>query len=177
MNIKASSKYDRETIRAMSHLSLCKRFNPKKILIAVITLILLPQVVLVVEGIMWGFDSDYFSALFAALFAITLTLFWYYLIPLFQYKSLAGLKDAVNRFVFTDESVFCTSAGSVYKGESEFEYALLVKAYETSRYFFLYQTKQSVYIVDKNTVSGGTADEIAERLKSELTEKFIRCKY
>ncbi len=87
------------------------------------------------------------------------------------------MKGVENEYVFTDEKIFVTSNGAEYSGQAEIEYTLLVKAYETSEYFFLYQTKNQVFIVNKATIQNGTAGDIRNKLSSFLNKKYIICKY
>ncbi len=57
------------------------------------------------------------------------------------------------------------------------EYSLFTKVYETSDYFFLYQTNNQVFLVDKSTVEGGSVDDIRNKLSSFVKDKYYICKY
>jgi hypothetical protein len=41
----------------------------------------------------------------------------------------------------------------------------------------IYQTNNQVFIVDKSTVEGGTAEEIRNKLCTFVKDKYIICKY
>ena len=69
------------------------------------------------------------------------------------------------------------SENEEYKGETEIEYTMLERVYETSKYFFLFQTKNQVLIVDKTTVEGGRAEEIRDSLTAKMKDKYIICRY
>ena len=70
---------------------------------------------------------------------------------------------------------FTTS--QVYNGQAEIEYTLFLKAYETSRYLFLYQTRKQIFIVDKNTIEGGTVEDLRNLLSAVLKDKYFLCAY
>ena len=69
------------------------------------------------------------------------------------------------------------SKSAEFNGEAKVEYSLFVKGYETSKYFFLYQTNNQVYIVNKAFIEGGSCEEISDKLRSTLGKKYIVCKY
>ena len=70
-----------------------------------------------------------------------------------------------------------TSIGAAFSGESRVEYPVFVKVFETSRYFFLFQTKNQVYPVDKSSLESGCADEIRNKLKEFVKNQYKICKY
>ena len=90
---------------------------------------------------------------------------------------MAKLKEAENEYTFTDDCVQVVTKSSHFSGEAKIEYSLFVKVYETSKYLFLYQTNNQVYIVNKAFIEGGSCEEIADRLKLVLGKKYIACKY
>ena len=46
-----------------------------------------------------------------------------------------------------------------------------------SDYFFLYQTNNQAFLVDKSTVEGGSVDDIRNKLSSFVKDKYYICKY
>ena len=64
-----------------------------------------------------------------------------------------------------------------YNGEAEIEYSVFIKIYETSKYFFLYQTNNQVFLVDKSTIEGGSVEGIRNKLSSFVKDKYFICKY
>lgn len=177
MEIRAKCKFDKDSIRALTHLSTFKKFNPKKTVITRIILCFVLLLIIAAEPIAFGFDV--FSIIFIVvdLLVISIDCFMYFGFPKIQYKALAKMKDAENEFVFCDNVIKVFSKSQEYNGEAEFEYSLLVKVYETSRHLFLYQTNNHVYIVDKSTIEGGTVDEIRNKLFAFVNDKYILCKY
>jgi hypothetical protein len=108
---------------------------------------------------------------------LALAYFLYYIIPKLQYKALSGLKNIENEYSFSSNSLKVISENEEYKGESEIEYTMLERVYETSKYFFLFQTKNQVLIVDKTTVEEGKGEQIRSGLINVLKDKYIICKY
>ena len=87
------------------------------------------------------------------------------------------MKEAENEYVFYDNEIKAFTASTEYNGEAKIEYSLFVKVYETSKYFFLYQTNNHVFVVDKSTVEGGNINDIRTVLAGAINGKYIICKY
>ena len=104
-------------------------------------------------------------------------LYMWFFYPKVRYNALAKMKQTQNEYNFTDEKIFVTTTGAEYNGEAEIEYSLFVKVYETTKYLFLYQTNNQVFIVDKSTIEGGTVEKIRNKLSSFVKDKYIICKY
>lgn len=176
MEIKAKCKYDLESIRALTHLSTFKKSNPKTRIIFynIITSALLSIVVL--EFAFFGADVTLYLLLCAVLFLGFLENFLYFILPRISFKKMRTFKNVENEFVFCDDMLKVVSKTKEYSGEGQIEYTALVKAYETSRYFFLLQTERQTYIIDKSTIENGTVEDIRNKLISKI-EKYIICKY
>ena len=87
------------------------------------------------------------------------------------------MQNVENQYIFCDNVLKTFTKSQEYNGEAEIEYSLFVKVYETTKYLFLYQTNNQVFIVDKNTVEGGTIEEIRNKLSAFVKDKYILCKY
>ena len=87
------------------------------------------------------------------------------------------MKETENEYVFCDDVLRAYTKSQEYNGEAVIEYSLFDKVYETSKYFFLYQTNSQVFIVDKNTIEGGTAEQIRSRLSAVEGIKYTFCNY
>lgn len=170
MEIRANSKYDFETVRALTHAISYKKREPKKSftismifwgIMAVFAVFALPEMLLA----------------FLVVLGIFLNLFQYFLLPKMQYRLLAKLKETENEFIFGEESFRVISRSAAYQGEAEMRYELIVKVIENSRYFFIYQTNNQVYAVDKQTITGGSAEDIRKRMEPGLGKKYMVCKY
>ena len=177
MEIKAKCKFDFDSIRALTHLTMFKKANPKKRMIfwSVVHAVLF--VVIILEIIAFGMDLILLVLLGVEMLWLMLMYFWYFIIPKIRYKSLEKMKETENEYVFCDDVLRAYTKSQEYNGEAVIEYSLFVKVYETSKYFFMYQTNNQVLIVNKATIKGGTVEEIENKLSAFLKEKYILCKY
>lgn len=177
MEIKAKYKFDFDSIRALTHLTMFKKANPKKRLIFWSVAFAILFVVIILEIIAFGMDLILLVLLGVEMLWLMLMCFWYFIIPKIQYKSLAKMKETENEYIFCDDVLRTFTKSQEYNGEAEIEYSLFVKVYETSRHLFLYQTNNQVFIIDKNTIEGGTAEDIRNKLSSFVKDKYVICKY
>ena len=176
LEIKAKCKFDFESIRALTHLSLFKKANPKKRFLTWSIISGILAVIIILEMIIFS-DAMLIELLCVAVILFLLECYLYFLLPKIRYKALAKMKDAENEYIFCDNVLKTFTKSQEYNGEAEIEYSLFVKVYETSRYLFLYQTNNQVFIVDKNTIEGGTVEEIRNKLSAFVKNKYIVCKY
>jgi len=174
MEITAKCVYDLKGMTALLHLQMFKKADPKKRMILWGSLYGVVALLLLLTAIS-GFEKG--IILMALLVAVWLMVcYFYFLVPRQMYKTQANLKDAENTYIFGDNGVRIRSQAQQYTGEAQVEYGLFVKVYETSAYFFLFQTKNQVFLVDKSTIRGGAAEEIRSRLTGKV-KKYIICKY
>ena len=177
MEISAKCKFNKDSIRALAHLATFKKSDPKKTVIIRAVLCVILLLVIIAEIVVFEFDIIPIVLIVVDILVIAIDCFMYFLLPRIQYKALAKLKDAENEYVFCDNVLKTYTKSKEYNGEAEIEYSLFVKVYETSKYLFLYQTNNQVLIVDKNTIEGGTAEDIRNKLSTSVKEKYIVCKY
>ena len=177
MEIKAKCKYDLDSVKALTHLTMYKKADPKRRLIFWSVAFLILFIIIVFEIFAFGMDTMLFVLLGVEILGFLLIYFWYFIIPKIQYKSLAKMKDAENEYVFCDNVLKAITKSQEYNGEAKIEYTLFIKIYETSKYLFLYQTNNQVFIVDKSTIKGGTSEDIRNKLSAYVKDKYIICKY
>ena len=134
-------------------------------------------VIAILEIIILEMGMPLILVVIAAVIIMLWNAYMWFFYPKVRYNALAKMKNTQNEYVFTDEKIFVISTGAEYNGEAEIEYSLFVKVYETSKYLFLYQTNNQVFIVDKSTVEGGTVEEIRNKLSTFVKAKYITCKY
>ncbi|MBQ7173688.1 MAG: YcxB family protein [Clostridia bacterium] len=177
MEIKAKCKFDLASMKALVYVSTFKKGNPKKqmILRAILFFVALIAAVLcfVVLKNYWVLAA----CLAIDLFYILLYCFIYFAFPKKSYNALANLKEAENEYVFCDDFLMISTVSAEYYGDAKIGYSLLVKAFETSKYFFLYQTQNQVLIVDKSTMEAGAAEELKNKLSAFLKKKYYSCRY
>ena len=176
MQIRASCKIDYDSIKALTHLSLFRKSDPKKRMLTGAIIYLFLAGVLIRDMVIFS-DLRDINLLLVVIAVLALECFLYFLYPRIQYNAAANLKNVENVYLFCDDVLKISSKGNLYNGESEIGYSFFVKAFETSRYFFLFQTKRQVFVIDKNTIEGGTAADIRNQLASRIKGKYIICRY
>ena len=177
MEIKASCRYDLSSVKAFTRLSMFKKAKPEKRFILETVFFAVLEVLLLMEMIVFGLDSELLTLAVVLGVWYLLFIYLYFLVPKIRYNAMAKLKDVENLYVFGENAVQVTTGGADMNGKSTIDYTVFVKAYETSRYLYLFQTKNQAYIVDKSTITGGTVEELREKLTLYLKKKYIRCRY
>lgn len=177
MEIRAKCKFDFDAIKALTHLSTYKKSNPKRTVRSRAILYFVLLLMVIAELIVFGFNFFPIILIVVALFAIAVDLFMYFALPQIQYKALAKMKNAENNYLFCDNVIKVLTKSEEYNGEAEIEYSLLVKVYETAKYFFLYQTDNQVFLVEKSTIENGSVDDIRNKLSSFVKDQYFICKY
>lgn len=177
MNIKAKCKYDYEACKAVSYISSYRKSNPKRTVTVRLIFVLLVMALDVY--IINTSDSNFVNILYlvCGAFIIILDLFMCFVMPSVQYKSMSKMKDLENTYVFYDDEFTAECTSEEYSGQAEIKYSLLIKAFETKRYFFLFENKRQIFIVDKNTFEKGGCNLLREKLATVLGKKYIICKY
>lgn len=177
MEIKAKCKYDFESVKAFVHLTMYKRADPKKRLIFWTIAYAILIAFIVWEIVVFDMDTTLLVLLACGISILLLTYLWYFIIPKIQYRSLAKIRGIENEYVFCDNALKVFTKSREYNSEAVIEYSVFTRAYETSKYLFLYQTNNQAFLVDKSTIEGGTAEEIRNKLSGLLKNKYIVCKY
>ena len=177
MNIQALGTLDFEAVRALTLISFYKHRTPKKRMLWSCILFGLLIALIIVEMFLFGFNSTLLILLCLTLLMLGLRFFLYFVLPKKQYEAMGNMQNAVNHYVFDDETITVKTVTDQYNGEAIINYSALVKAYETQKYIFFYQIDNSAYVVDKSSVSGGSADELKAKLVSFIGDKYCICKY
>ena len=157
-------------------MSLFKKANPKKRFLTWSIVLTILAVIIVLEMIIFS-DAMLIELLCVAIVLFLLECYLFFLLPKIRYKALAKMVDTENEYIFCDNVFKTFTKNKEYNGEAEIEYSLFVKVYETSKYIFMYQTNNQVFIVDKSTIEGGTVEEIRNKLSAFIMDKYILCKY
>ena len=176
MQIHANCEYDFEACQALTYIALYRKKDPSRCFTRNNILLAILFAVVLLDMILFGPEKEFIILMIAIVIMGILDWFLYYQYPKINYRSLANFKNVSNEFVFTEEKLLVTSHNNEYSGQCEIAYSLFVKAYETSRYLFLYQTNNQVFIIDKSTLTNGTIEEIRTTL-SQYFQKYYICKY
>jgi len=177
MEIHASCVLDLASVQALNRYLMFKKHDPRKRMIFWNIVYGILFCILAAEAFLWGWDSQLVRMLLILLGVEVFMLFFYFGIPRLQYRAMSQMQGTVNRYCFRDEEIVASSQGAAYSGEGRIPYSMLVRAAETSRYFFLWQTKNQVYIVDKRTITDGDPAWIRGKLQGLLGKKYVLCKY
>lgn len=176
MDIKAKCKFDYDSIRALTHLSLFKKANPKKRLLTMSVISAILALVIALEALIFS-DADMVGLLCVVIGIILLECYLYFLVPRIRYRTLGKIKNAENEYIFSDNALKVFTKSQEYCGEAEIDYSFFVKIYETSKYFFIFQTNNQAFIVDKSTIEGGTVEDVSNKLSAYVKGQYIICKY
>lgn len=163
VTIKAKCTLDYNAIKAFTSANIYGKHSPKLVfcLRDLLTVIL---TLLLFLGMPSGMDSALLCALVCCAAIIILNCFFYFLLPWFQYQALGTRKGTKFEYVFGEELFTVTGKGKLHAEKAVLTYPMITKAAGTPEYLFLYFNKKRVFMVDKSTITGGTADSILERL-------------
>jgi hypothetical protein len=83
-------------------------------------------------------ESSFVNVLYllCGVFIILLDLFMYFVMPTVQYKSMSKMKELENEYVFYDDEFTAECTSEEYSGRATVRYSLLIKVFETKKYFF-----------------------------------------
>lgn len=177
MEIRASSVYDLKATKAAWRANIYNKKNPETqfrryIILAalVVTASVIYQFMVKQVVLMWVLSGllIFFSAFLWLM---------YFVFPVMMFKDSQRLAEMPRNFVFREDTMSVEMSGEMYQGDSTVRYALMFKAMETGAYFFIYLTKSQLYIVDKSTLEGGSAEEIRNALSAVLGKKYTVCDY
>ncbi len=177
MEIHASCRLDLNAIKSLIRNGMYRKANPKKRMIATSVFFAVLIAILLCQIVLWDAWSPFGLYAFLLILAYMLLLYCYFLVPHINYRSMAKMKQAENLYIFTDDVLKVTTASQEHYGSAEIKYSAFFKVRETSKYFFLYQTKRQAFVVDKSTLTGGTAEDIRRKLAPVLGKKYTLCRY
>lgn len=170
MEIRAKCIFDFDSVSALSRLSMYRRLKPKRGFIIIASF---SQFSLLASLILVHSRSLAVISLAILLFIS----FMHFAYPRIQFRALKKLQYMENEYIFLDDHIEVLSKSAEYTGTAELKYSLIPKAAENSRYFFIYQSGNAVFIVDKTTIIGGSAADIRDKLLSHVGKNYMLCKY
>ena len=177
MEIKASSKYDWETVRALNNFYYLNRMRVIFVLFIVcFVLNLVIQIEsLIVNGEM---THDHILNLIYLAFLAFALLFIIFVLPKIKYNNNKYSKDSKNEFVFTDENIKLTQTHELHNSENKLSYNAIWRIYESKMFIYMHIGRRQTYIVDKSTVTGGTVEDLRMLFISKIGAKKykIKCK-
>ncbi|MBE7064399.1 MAG: hypothetical protein E7384_01085 [Ruminococcaceae bacterium] len=172
MEIKATSKFDYETMRDYVRFSAVPKSDAKKHMIFNIFSSVAAIVVIIFVMFLFGISKTMLVLLIGIIIMFGISLFMYYVMPKIQYNSLGKMQNVENEFTFYDDYLRATSNTDGINGESKMKYCMIEKVIEKPRYIYIYQNKRQAFIVDKTTITGGTVEDIRNLLMPILQDKY-----
>jgi len=140
----------------------------------------MPVFNLVYYGMAYGNHLDVLDAIDWLTALIPLGLIVYYLFKYFYGSQRAYRKTpqmhAHFTFDFDQDGINVTSASAFATGQSQLQYAMLKKVYETQDAFYILITNRTGYVVDKSGLIQGNLTALRIHLKHVLNKKYILCK-
>lgn len=177
MNIKATTKMDLDTMKALTKITMFGKRNAIK---RMLTFTVIYALIIALE--MWSIITFEVRAtnvliLVIATVAITINPLLYFTMPKLNYKKLGKLRDSINEYVFTDEGFTETVIGDGVSGNANIDYSVIQKIYESNDYFYLFNTNRSAYIIDKRSIENKDDIIQLENLLYKKVPNYTRCNY
>lgn len=93
-------------------------------------------------------------------------------------KSMSIMSDETEQTIRFDEEriEIIQIQGDKYEGITKSTYDLLYKVIETATHYFLYISRQQMFVVEKSSITEGTLQELNQILEKNLDKKFKRKK-
>ena len=176
MEVKASSVYDAEAIRALVRLRLCHGRNPVRWLVLWMTFIAVFLGIALWDVSHYGPDPLLIFCIVVFVVCACYFLFEFFLLPMLRLRAHGAIAGVKNEFLFGADSVKIRSVGEGVNAEAELDYSSIWRSYETSRYIFIYQNRVSAFIVDRRSLTPFQTAEV-RRLLASGGKKYVRCKY
>ena len=174
MEIKASSKYDWETIKKFYAFSFNKKHIwPNVIFIGVLVLV---TAMYGLELAMGTFTTDLLPSLVMFLALYLMVGYIRFVLPRIRYNKNKLLHGIENTIVFTENSFTISQSSENTSGASTVNYDAVYKIYETKEYIYVYITQSQAHFVDKFTITGGTDEELRAFLIDAVGAKKYKIK-
>ncbi|MBR3691991.1 MAG: YcxB family protein [Clostridia bacterium] len=177
MEIHASSRYDRKSVAALCRMFRVKKTTPKLHIALMLLIYGFVAAVCVALALRNGVDGFLLALMAVCALGLCAELAIFFVLPRIQYRNLADLKDAENRFVFRETDFTATTAAKHQNAEAKLAYDALVRVVETRDYLFLFQTKNQTFIVDRATLSDADMQELRRRMAYCIGKRYSIYRY
>ena len=176
MEIKASSKYDWETIKKFNRFH---NFTKNKSAnIALVVMDIFCGLLFVLTYIWSALNLELIMIYLLLVFVNLVLVFAMFVLPKIQYKQNKQLHGVVNNIAFQENELLMEQCGENASGMGKFNYQALWRIYETKDSIYLYLNPRQAHIVNKSTVTGGTVEDLRMLLIAKIGAKKykIKCK-
>ena len=176
MEIKASSKYDWETIKEFNkfhNFTKAKALNIGLIVLEVVC-VLLFLLAAAIDALDFGTIMIYVILLFMNIMLV----FVRFVLPKIQYKQNKMLHGVVNEATFKEDEILIEQRGENVNGTTTIKYDAVWRVYEAKEYIYIYVNSRQAYIINKSIIIGGTAADLRMFLIKEIgiSKYKLRCK-
>lgn len=176
MEIRGKSTYDWQSVKKFQNFSFFKR---RKWLFVLWTFAFVLSIFgFIVEIITDNFDSDSATRLILLVFVALWLAFMVGIYPKIRYNKNKLIHNMENEFVFTEDGFTMCQHGDGTDSSSDMKYSVVFKVFEANEFFYIYLTKNQVYMVEKATIEGGSPYDLRELLiKNVGMSKYkLKCK-
>lgn len=176
MEIRASSKYDWETIKQFNKFH---NFTKAKVLnvVVIVTDVICALLFLLALSIDI-LDFELMMLYVLILFLNLVLVFARFVLPKIQYKQNKLLHGVENKITFEEDQMLIEQHGENTNATATMKYDAIWKVYEAKEYIYIYVNSRQAYIVDKSTVVGGTAMNLRMFLVKNvgMSKYKVKCK-
>lgn len=176
MKITSSGTINETAVRELSYIACYGNKHPKKRVLLYILSCCLLFGLLILKGVLWGFNKFVFVMLAVCIIVIFLQIYLYWLLPFMRINTMKKLFGRTNYFEFYETGFSITTTATEVVGNTTVEYSLIKIVFETNKHLFLFLQNGTVYIVEKQTLQGNT-DNLLQNKLMEIAPKYKRCNY
>lgn len=176
MEIRGKSTYDWRSIKKFNNFIFFKR--RKWLSILWIFAYVLSAIGFVFEIVTDNFDGDSIERLILLVLVALWAVFLWFVKPKIRYNKNKLIHNMENEFVFTEDGFTMCQHGDGIDSSGNMEYSAVFKVFEAKEFFYIYLTKNQVYMIEKATLEGGSAYDLRELLiKNVGMSKYkLKCK-
>lgn len=156
MEIKATSKYDWETVREFNLFHQVKR--RLWLYIVLIVLVIFSVLGFALLAACNLLTIPLVALEFIVFYCCFMVVFRVFILPKIRFNKNKVFHDAKNTFVFGEYVMQADQYGENASSAASVRYAAIWRIYETDRFFYIYINSRQAYVVDKSTVTGNTAE-------------------
>lgn len=176
MNVTASGTIDANSTKILTYVSAFGKTNPKKKLLCYFLLFFLLDALIILEGVLWGFNTVIICLIGIPVLGILFELYAYFLLPKIRVKAAKKLIGCINTYEFRDDCFTVTTTGIGNNGTSTLNYDFIKKVYETNDYMFLIYQNNTALIVDKKDIQNNEDSILQKRLECQIP-KYVKCNF
>jgi hypothetical protein len=177
MKITANTKYDLKVYMASHRVQMLRGTNPKTIMLWASIVFTLIIVNLIVQLTKYGNSLGVWIIFSVAVVLLVGYGYMFFIRPRNRYKAANKFENFQTSYVFNNEEMISTTIADEKSGTVSLKYNMMLKVMETSEYLFVFQSKNSVHVVDKSSIENGTVDEIRNVMSEVLKDNYTVCKY